>query len=125
MDGKLLVEKLIVYAKTFLGLKELDTIYHRNILLHLFGLTSPLKEQVDLDFIKEYQVPDLLIEEIIAYAIENKIVENEIEGDLFANYVFGLLSPIPSEVNSTFMTLKESVGVQSACDYLYNLILLS
>ncbi len=121
MDGKLLVEKLIVYAKAFLGLKELDTIYHRNILLHLFGLTSPLKEQVDLDFIKEYQVPDLLIDEIIAYAIENKIVENEIEGDLFANYVFGLLSPIPSEVNSTFMTLKESVGVQSACDYLYNL----
>ncbi len=121
MDGKLLVEKLLMYAKTFLGVNELDEIYNRNILLNLFKLSSPLKENVDLSFIKEYEVPDLLIEEIISYAVSNGIVENEVEGDLFANYVFGLLSPKPSEVNNTFMTLKESVGVQSACDYLYNL----
>ncbi len=121
MDGKLLVEKLIVYAKSFLGLKELDEIYYINVLLRLFNLTSPLNEQVDLEFIKEYQVPDLLVNEIIKYSLENNIVNDEIEGDLFANYVLGLLSPNPSEVNSTFMTLKESVGVQSACDYLYNL----
>ena len=121
MDGKLLVEKLIVYAKTFLGLKDLDVVYYRNLLLHLFNLTSPLNEEVDLEYIKEYNVPDLLVEEIIAYSIENKIVKSQTEGDLFANYVLGILSPNPSEVNCTFTMLKESVGVQSACDYLYNL----
>ncbi len=121
IDGKLLIEKLLLYARTFLGLQELDVIYQRNILLHLFNLSSPLKEEVDIDYVKDYQVPDVLVEEIIAYAIENKIVDNELDGDLFANYILGILSPSPSKVNSTFMMLKEEVGVQSACDYLYNL----
>ncbi len=121
IDGKLLIEKLIVYAKQNLGLSELDVIYQRNTLLHLFNLSSPTNEEVDEEFIKSLQVPDVLIEEIMAYAIENGIVSEEISADLFANYVFGILTPRPSEVNSQFMSLKENLGSQIACDYLYNL----
>ncbi len=121
MNGKLLIEKLLAYATTFLGLNKLDVIYQRNILMHLLKVDSPIKEEFNVDFIKEYQVPDELINEIINYALENNLVTNEIEGDLFANYIFGILSPSPSIVNNTFMQLKENVGVQSACDYLYNL----
>ncbi len=121
IDGKLLIEKLIVYAQAFLGLNELDVIYERNNLLHLFNLSSPTNEAVNKEEITALSVPDTLIDEIMAYALENNIVEDELSADLFANYVFGILTPKPSEVNSHFMLLKENLGSQVACDYLYNL----
>ena len=124
IDGKLLIEKLIVYAQEFLGLVDLDVIYTRNVLLNLFKLSSPSKQKLTetaIKEIKELSVPDVLIEEIMAYAEQNEISTGEIEADLFANYVFGILTPKPSEINSTFMSLKEKVSSQAACDYLYNL----
>ncbi len=121
IDGKLLIEKLIVYAQAFLGLNELDVIYERNTLLHLFNLSSPTSEKVNKEEITALAVPDTLIDEIIKYALENNIAEDELSADLFANYVFGILTPKPSEVNSQFMLLKENLGSQVACDYLYNL----
>ena len=115
------IEKLIVYAQAFLGLNELDVIYERNTLLNLFKLSSPTTEEINKEEITSLEVPDTLIDEIMAYALENGIVEDEISADLFANYVFGILSPKPSEVNSMFNSLKEKTGSQTACDYLYNL----
>lgn len=121
IDGKLLIEKLLVYAQAFLGLNSLDIIYQRNMLLNLFKLSSPTKEVIDKEEILSLEVPDTLINEIMAYALENGIADNETDADLFANYVFGILTPKPSEVNSVFMSLKENLGSQSACDYLYKL----
>ena len=121
IDGKLLIEKLLVYARTFLGLPELDEIYLRNTLLGIFKLSAPLLKPVNLDYITELTVPDELIEEIEKYALENELVEDEIDSDLFANYIMGILSPRPSEVNRTFNSLHENIDAQTACDYLYNL----
>ena len=53
VDGKLLTEKLVVYAKAFLYLNDLDEIYIRNTLLVLFKIPSPMKKVPDLSFIKE------------------------------------------------------------------------
>ncbi len=124
IDGKKLIEKLLVYADAFLGMNALDEVYFTNVLLNLFGLSSKSKEKLTekaKEEIRAYEIPDVLIEEIMTYAIENGIASNEIEADLFANYVFGILTPRPSEINSTFMSLKEKLGSQTACDYLYNL----
>ena len=124
VDGKKLIEKLLIYADAFLGLNALDVIYFRNVLLNLFGLSSKSKEKITeklKEEIRAMEVPDLLIEEIMSYALENDICSNEVEADLFANYVFGILTPKPSEINSMFMSLKEKLGSQTACDYLYNL----
>lgn len=124
IDGKLLIEKLLVYADAFLGLNALDVIYQRNYLLRLFGFNSPTKEKLTASMkeeIRSMQVPDVLIDEIMAFSLENKLAENDIEADLFANFVMGVLSPRPSEVNNMFMSLKEKRGSQTACDYLYNL----
>lgn len=121
IDGKILIEKLLIYAQAFLGLKDLDVIYERNNLLHLFGLSSPAKESVNKDEICSLSVPDTLVEEICGYALQNNLADNDTDADLFANYVFGVLTPKPSEVNSTFMSLKENLGSQIACDYLYDL----
>ncbi len=121
IDGKFLIEKLILYAKTHLCLDELDVIYTRNTLLHEFGFNSPLDtNSFDFDA-NNLQVPDSLIEEIIEFAIQNGLANNENEGELFASYVFGILTPKPSTVNSNFMTIKENFGSQKACDYLNEL----
>ena len=40
VNGKILVEKLVAYAKNFLYLHELDEVYTRNVLLGEFGLIS-------------------------------------------------------------------------------------
>ncbi len=124
IDGKILTEKLLTYADAFLGLNSLDLVYFRNVLLNLFKLSSPYKGTLSekiKEKVRSMQTPDELIVEICDYAIENGICENNQEADLFANYVFGVLSPRPSEINSVFMSIKEKLGSQSACDYLYNL----
>ncbi|MBO5713685.1 MAG: UDP-glucose--hexose-1-phosphate uridylyltransferase [Clostridia bacterium] len=121
IDGKILIEKLLLYARTFLGLAELDVIYLRNTLLTEFNLSAPIKNAKNISYVTELDVPDELINEIIAYALENKIASSELDAELFANYVMGLLSPRPSEVNRTFNSLLENVDEQEACNYLYNL----
>jgi hypothetical protein len=75
IDGKLLVEKLLTYAEEFLHLEKLDVIYTRNLLLREFKLDAPIEDAGDLSYIREYKVPDLLVQEIEAYALENSLAE--------------------------------------------------
>ena len=121
IDGKILIEKLLLYARTFLSLPELDVIYLRNTLLGIFKLSAPCKKVKDIEFVTELTVPDVLIEEIKTYAIENSLALDDMEADLFACYIMGILSPRPSDVNRTFNSLHENIDAQTACDYLYNL----
>ncbi|MBE5742927.1 MAG: UDP-glucose--hexose-1-phosphate uridylyltransferase [Clostridiales bacterium] len=121
INGKLLVEKLIVYAKNFLHLNELDEIYVRNTIFMLFHISSPAENVPNLNYIKEMSVPDVLFNEIKDYAKENNIAEDDTQATLFASYIMGVLTQKPAEINQTFKYLKEKMGAQSACDYLYNL----
>lgn len=121
VDGKFLVEKLIAYAKAFLYLADLDEIYIRNTLLATLRLIAPMKNAPNLDFIKEMSVPDILFDELKDYSRETGIAGDETQATLFAASVFGMLTQKPSEINTTFNYLKEKMGAQAACDYLYNL----
>ncbi len=121
VNGKFLVEKLITYAKAFLYLAETDEIYTRNCLLASLRLTSPMTDVPNLDFIKEMSVPDVLFDELKDYACENGIAGDDTQATLFASSIFGMLTQKPSEINTTFNYLKEKMGAQAACDYLYNL----
>ena len=69
IDGKLLVEKLLKYAKAFLHLEPRDEIYMRNLLLREFKLLEPYAESVDLSYIEKLDVPDELVMEVEEYAI--------------------------------------------------------
>lgn len=120
VNGKLLVEKLLVYAEEFLSLNKRDEIFFRNILLREFNLDEPLQEIVDLSYIKNYDVPDELTREIKEYALENNLVDLGEEGR-YCTYIMGLLSPLPSKVNETFMEIKKHGGIKKACEYFYNL----
>lgn len=120
IDGKLLVEKLLKYAQYFLGLNSRDEIYYRNLLLRELKLVSAYEGELDLSYIEEFNVPDLLVGELEEYARENQIIEEGLE-NLFSTYIFGILTPMPSKVNATFMKLKEEKGVVRACEYFYKL----
>ena len=120
VDGKILVEKLTRYAKTFLHLKDRDVIYVKNNLLREFKLDSPSQAALDLSFIETLTVPDVLVEEIETFAKENKLCEEGYE-ELYSTYIMGMLTPYPSVVTDDFMKLKEKKGIQAACDYLYDL----
>lgn len=120
INGGLLVDKLITYAKTFLHLKQLDEIYVKNLLLREFKLNQPSEISEDNFFITKLLVPDCLVSEIEAYAIENGLCNQGYE-NLYSTYIMGILTPKPSEVNEEFMRLKESDGIEKACAYLYDL----
>ena len=125
IDGKLLTEKLVAYAKAFLYLNELDEVYLRNTLLVHFKLATPLKKIPDLDYIKEMSVPDVLVNEIKEYALKNNIAEDDVQATLFASFIMGVLTQKPSEINQTFKYLREKMGAQAACDYLYNVCVMN
>lgn len=120
IDAKLLTEKLLRYAVKFLHLQQRDVIYFRNILLREFKETSPCEEIVDLSFIDNLDVPDILVKEIEELAIERGFIEEGLE-NLYSTYIMGMLSPLPSVVNSTFINIKNTEGIEKACEYFYNL----
>ena len=65
INGKILVEKLITYAKNFLYLVEVDEVYMRNILLGEFGLISAESNPaIDEEKIASMALPDELFEEV-------------------------------------------------------------
>ncbi len=119
-DGKLLVEQLLKYAQKFLHMKSRDVIYFRNLLLREFKLDEPMENVGDLSYIDELDVPDMLVESVESYAVENGIIEEE-KKNLYSTYIFGLLTPNPSIVNEDFYAIKESQGIEKACEYFYNL----
>jgi len=119
IDGKLLTEKLIKYAEKFLSLDALDVTYARNLLLREFALTEPYDGEVDLSYVEGLDVPDTLTEELTQYAKENGLWKDM--EHLFSAHILGLLTPTPSQINKQFFEIKEKRGVQSACDWFYNL----
>lgn len=121
IDARITIEKLIAYAKEFLHLNAFDEIYARNILLRELKLSAPYSgEELDLKFIKDLTVPDVLLGELCAYAEDAGII-SEGEAERYSAYIMGILTPLPSEVNRVFKLLRESIGAQEACDYLYQL----
>ena len=120
MDGKIIIEELMEYAKDHLDLAPIDEIYFKNVLLSKLKVDSPYEgEKLDLSYIKDLDRPDLIVNKLKEYLLENKIV-NEEYLDIFIVDIFGILSPLPSKINEEFIKLiKESP--QKACDYLFNL----
>ncbi|HEY8389917.1 MAG TPA: UDP-glucose--hexose-1-phosphate uridylyltransferase [Clostridia bacterium] len=120
MDGFLLTEKLLRYAKKHLHLDEFDEVYTRNVLLSELKLSKPCEQNADLSSIDSMDVPDELWQELKEYAIENNLADDD-TADIFCANIFGLLTPVPSEINREFHIIKEKSGIQAACDYLFDM----
>lgn len=119
-DGKILIEKLLKYAETFLHLNVRDETYFRNLLLKEFRLAEPYYGELDLDYVKNLDVPDTIVGEVMDYALENGLATEESK-ERYSTFIMGILSPLPSETNRRFYELKKECGIEKACEYLYDL----
>ena len=114
-----LVKKLVHYGKVHLGLNDLDAIYVENVLYRKLKLV-PTKEEVDLTYINDLKVPDVLLDELRAYIRETNLV-NEENIELFIVELMGDITPLPSQVVNRFNELRKEEGNQAACNYLLDL----
>ena len=120
MNGGLLVERLLAYARRYLALDERDVIYLRNTLFAEFRLSAPYDGEADLSDIAQMDVPDKLNEEIAEYALAHGLTDDENQ-ERYCAKIFGMLTPLPSKINEEFENLRKEKGGQAACDYLYNI----
>ena len=115
-DLKLIIEELIEYGKVHLDLNDLDAIYVRNLLLHRLNEDAPYDKEVDLSFIKDLTVPDVLLDEL-RETLSSKGFENI---ELLLVEIMGMISPMPSAVSERVLELeKQEPG--KGLDYLFNL----
>ena len=114
-----LVKKLVYYGKVHLGLNELDSIYVENVLYRKLKLV-PCDENIDLSYINDLKVPDILLDELRVHIRETNLVSEE-NIELFIVEIMGDITPLPSQVASKFNELKDKYGNQVACNYLLDL----
>ena len=114
-----LVRKLVYYGQKHLGLNDLDSIYISNVLYRKLKLQYS-EEEIDLSYIDELKVPDVLLDELRAYVRETNLVE-EANIELFVVEIMGDITPLPSQVRDTFNKLKLEQGNEAACNYLLDL----
>ena len=119
-DAKILVEELIAYAKKNMGMQKLDEVYNRNILLSQFKLNCPL-EDVNTDKAQNEVVPDRLIRTIMGISARMGKVDSYTNAERFANYIMGIMTPLPSVINNNFYNIKAYNSIEKAEEYFYNL----
>jgi UDPglucose--hexose-1-phosphate uridylyltransferase len=112
------IKEAVYYAERHLYLEKGDEVYFTNLLLHHFGLFEPYEGPIDERAIDAYAVPDAIFNAFVAYDIEKGLDEGAASRD--ATWVFGILSPRPSEVARTFATYYDISG-KTATEYLYDL----
>ncbi len=112
------IERLINFAIKKSLIEEYDTIYIRNGVYAALGIDG--KEITDV-LNEELETCTDIVENIAAYAIEKKLIEDSVtEIDLFTTKIMGLVTPRPSEVKNKFFELYNS-DKKSATDYFYKL----
>ena len=114
-----LVKKLVYYGQKHLGLNNLDAIYVSNVLYRKLNIQYS-EEEVELNYIDDLNVPDVLLDELREHIKNNNLVE-ESKVELFIVEIMGDITPLPSQVVNTFNKLKEEQGNEAACNYLLDL----
>ena len=118
MEINLLLSSLLYYAKKHLELNRDDEIYMQNQLLHIFGVDDFEKVAVNEKEIDEYIVPDVLTSSMKEYFLS--INKSEAEIDKLITQIYGILTPLPSQINNKFNFLMK-IDPTKATDYFYDL----
>lgn len=117
IDGRILTEKLLNYAKDNLKLSDYDVSVKRELLYYILKVNPSeppiVKDSFSLNELKN---------ELSDYVTENSIVSTFNRNDL-VRFIMGNLLPAPSAINKKFRNLREKFGSRAACDYLYDLTL--
>lgn len=120
MDGKLLTEELVAYAKAHLSLDPPDEPWLRNRVLAMLKLDGATAAEVDTAWVADAEVPDALTEKLRAYAAERGLCEEGYEA-IFATEVMGLLTPAPSAINALYHKKCREEGYEIALAWFYSL----
>lgn len=112
------IEELLSYARSHLYLRDEDVIYVRNLLLEELKVEEPYKGEIDDKAIAALKTPDAILDPIReGYAEEGLSID---ETDRITDRALGLLTPLPSEVISTFNGLYKK-NPELSTTYLYDL----
>lgn len=114
-----LIDKLLTYAQKHLDFDDANLYYSRNLLIEALRYPEYRPSSEDYAYLESYTVPDKLYEEVKLYLITQGIVPSE-EVEIYTDYIFGLLTPMPAQVNQKFQSLV-SIDPRKATDYLYDL----
>ena len=115
------INRLINFALKKSLITEADKIYSTNMLLGLLNLNEFETEEINEDL----ATPTPILENILDYAAENKMIENTVtERDLFDTNIMNCVMPRPSEVINKFNEIL-SKSPENATDYYYNLSIAS
>ena len=113
------ISDLLTYAKLHLSLPEEDTVYAANVLKDKFQLSDFKPCWTNEKRISALDCPDTVLAPLVAYALENGVIE-EGEEEFFTSDLLDTLSPRPSETIAKF---RESYfeSEEKAFDELYDL----
>lgn len=111
-----LIQELVVYGKENGLVAKEDEVYVTNRLLELFEV-SEYDVQTD---ITEKRSLSLILEDMMAYALEQGILEEDTvtRKDLFDTKIMGCLTPAPSVVRAVFRK-KYAISPKAATDFYY------
>lgn len=109
------IESLIDYAHRNLSLSKYDLHYVRNLLLANFKLKQPSSDTL-------VQTDDIqpIVDNLVNYAIEQGLTSKE-DALLYETKIFGIVTPMPSQIINTFNTIAIEKGVESATDWLFEI----
>lgn len=118
MDIKYHIENLLAYGMFHKLFQTADYFFIRNKLLSILKVESPFVGNFKFD---EKQNIEQILEPIINYAFENKIIpeNNSTHRDAFDAKIMDLLLPPPSVIIEKFEYLKQKSSVKSATDWYY------
>lgn len=109
-----LINSLISYAREKLYLASTDEVYLTNLLLSKFHL-----QNYNVSEEKENNLDDLITSIELVALKENLVKEEDLE--LFSTAIMGMLTPLPSVVQTKFFDLLHHVSSEEACRFLYAL----
>ncbi len=119
MDGSLIVEKLLAYARNNLYLNPLDEIYYRNFLFKKLNISRPFDGKFDLKKYEKILLPDEILDELREYLKKSQLIE-ERKIEHFLVEIMGMLSELPSRVVEKFWLLQNKDN-EAGLNYLYDL----
>jgi UDPglucose--hexose-1-phosphate uridylyltransferase len=113
------IANLVYYAQKHLHLDSEDALFYGNILLKIFRRERPYEGELDTASLDSLAVPDSVIEPLDRY-LQKSLGYEEGAAHREIAYIMGLLSPLPSQVNTAFNAFYD-VKPELATDYLYDL----
>lgn len=115
------INRLLEFGEYHHLIEKRDRVYCANLLLDVFQLSQFEEEDIK----EELDRADDILDAMLAYAVENKLVEDTFtQKDLFDTRIMNCIMPRPSAVNEQFWTLYKQSS-KCAMDYFYDLSILS